>query len=53
MVHLTTSICSNFMYGKMRGRVMNGGSGQVMISDDLVEQLRAHRWDREPTEWSQ
>lgn len=20
---------------------------------DLVQQLRAHRWDREPTEWSQ
>jgi aryl-alcohol dehydrogenase-like predicted oxidoreductase len=23
------------------------------LSADLIEQLRAHRWDREPTEWSQ
>jgi aryl-alcohol dehydrogenase-like predicted oxidoreductase len=23
------------------------------LPDDLIEQLRAHRWDREPTEWSQ
>lgn len=23
------------------------------LTNDLVEQLRAHRWDREPTEWSQ
>ena len=23
------------------------------LSPDLIAQLRAHRWDREPTEWSQ
>ncbi len=23
------------------------------LSTDLLQQLRAHRWDREPTEWSQ
>lgn len=23
------------------------------LSDDLLRELRAHRWDREPTEWSQ
>lgn len=28
----------------------SGGRG---LPADLIEQLRAHRWDREPTEWSQ
>jgi aryl-alcohol dehydrogenase-like predicted oxidoreductase len=24
-----------------------------MLSDDLMSELEKHRWDREPTEWSQ
>lgn len=28
-------------------------SGKSPLSDDLLQQLKAHRWDRSPTEWSQ
>ena len=28
------------------------GDGQG-LPPELIEQLREHRWDREPTEWSQ
>ncbi|NDJ77455.1 MAG: aldo/keto reductase, partial [Chloroflexi bacterium] len=30
-----------------------GTSDGQGLSADLIEKLRAHRWDRTPTEWSQ
>jgi hypothetical protein len=28
-------------------------SDERVLDPDLMEQLKAHRWDRTPTEWSQ
>ena len=30
-----------------------GCSASTPLSTDLIEELKKHRWDREPTEWSQ
>lgn len=34
-------------------RMNIAASDGVLLSDDLMQKLKGHRWDRKPTEWSQ
>jgi hypothetical protein len=35
----------------VHGNIATSDAGP--LADDLRSELRAHRWDRQPTEWSQ